>query len=102
MIALNLSPAEEAQLAAAAQQTGLDPAQYVTKLVQEHLSSASVPLRAAVDDENAAAIAQLQAWMKEEATNDPQETLEAEADLSALMQNLNRNRIESRERSLFG
>lgn len=91
MIALNLSPTEEAQIVTVAQQTGLDPAEYLHRLIQEHLPPVSAQSGIAADHENAAAIAQLQAWMKEEATDDPEEVRRAEAELRELMQNLNRN-----------
>jgi len=55
----------------------------------------------AIDEENAAAIAQIEAWKKEEASDDPDEIRRAEADLNELILNLNRNRIESGERPLF-
>ncbi len=101
MIALDLTPTEEARLSTAAWQTGLAPAEYVKKLVQEHLPPVQNAAAAAVDAENAAAIAQLQAWLKEEATDDPEEVRKADADVKELMENLNRNRIESGERPLF-
>lgn len=101
MITLNLTPTEEAQIATAAHQTGLDPAEYAKKLIQEHLPPVSTAPMPGVDKENAAAIAQLQAWRNEEATDDPEEVRRAEAELHELMQNLNRNRIESGERPLF-
>ncbi len=55
----------------------------------------------AIDEENAAAIAQIQAWGIEEATDDPEEIRQAGADLKELIFSLNRNRIESGERPLF-
>ncbi len=54
-----------------------------------------------IDEENAAAIAQLRAWVREEATDDPEEIRQSEADLNELILNLNRNRIDSGERPLF-
>ncbi len=101
MITLNLSPMEEARIETIAHQTGLDPAEYLRKLIHEHLPPVSARPIPAVDDENAAAIAQLQAWRKEEAAADPEEIRKANADTNELMQNLNRNRIESGERPLF-
>ena len=100
MIALDLTPTEESRIFTAARQTGLAPAEYVKKLVTEHLPplGTSTPV---IDSENAAAIAQLQAWRKEEATHDPEEIRQAEVELNELMHNLNRNRIESGERPLF-
>ncbi len=101
MITLNLTPTEEAHIVTVARQAELDLAEYVKKLIQEHLPLAAAASKPAVDDENAAAIAQLQAWTKEEAAADPEEAREAEADLRELMQNLNRNRVDSGERPLF-
>lgn len=101
MIALDLTPTEEAQIFTVARQAGLAPAEYVKKLIQAHLPPIPTDAAPAIDEENAAAIAQLQAWMKEEATDDPEEIRQSKADLDELMQNLNRNRIESGERPLF-
>jgi len=101
MIALDLTPTEEAQIFTVARQAGLAPAEYVKKLIQAHLPPVPTDAAPAIDEENAAAIAQLQAWMKEEATDDPEEIRQSKADLDELMQNLNRNRIESGERPLF-
>ena len=99
MITLDLTPAEEAQIDAIARQIGLPPAEYVRKLVQENLPP--VPARPQISARNAAAIAQLQAWKEEEVTDDPEEIRKADAGLHELMQNLNKNRIESGERPLF-
>ena len=100
MITLDLTPTEEARIYTVALQTGLDPAEYIKRLVKEHLPP--VQIAASVrDEENAAAIAQLQAWLKEEATDDPEEIRKAEAEVNELMESLNRNRIESGERPLF-
>lgn len=101
MITLDLTPTEEAEITTIARQTGLAPADYLKRLVKEHLPSPSAAPAPAIDEENAAAIAQLQAWKKEEASNNPDEIRQAEADLNELILNLNRNRIESGERPLL-
>lgn len=100
MIALDFTPTEEARISTVARQIGLAPAEYVKKLVKEHLPpiATAVP---AVDEENAAAIAQIQVWMKEEATDNAEEIHEAATDLNELMRSLDRNRVESGERPLF-
>lgn len=100
MITLNLSPTEEAQIVTVAQQTGLDPAEYVKKLVQDHLPPVSATPAPAVDSKNDAAIALLKSWMAA-APTDPEEISKAKAERDEFMQNLNRNRIESGERPLF-
>ena len=101
MITLDLTPTEEAEIRTIARQTGLAPADYLKRLVKEHLPSVTTSLAPTIDEENAAAIAQLQAWKIEEASNDPDEIHQAEADLNELILNLNRNRIESGERPLL-
>lgn len=102
MITLDLTPTEEAQISAIARQTGLPPADYVKKLVKENLPPVSAgPEAPQISAKNAAAIAQLQAWKEEEFTDDPEELRQADADLNELLQNLNKNRIESGERPLF-
>ncbi len=102
MITLDLSPTEEAQIFTVARQTGLAPADYVKKLVQENLPPVSIEVNAApIDAENAAAIAQIQAWREEDFTDDPEELRKTDEELAGLMHNLNRNRIESGEKPLF-
>ncbi len=101
MIALDLTPTEEAQIDTIARQIGLAPADYVKKLVQENLPPVPVePEAPRISPKNAAAIALLQSWIAE-APTDPKEIRQADAELEELMQNLNRNRIESGERPLF-
>ncbi len=54
-----------------------------------------------VTAKNAAAIAYLRQRIAEEATDDPEEIREADAEVNELIMNLNRNRVESGERPLF-
>lgn len=100
MIALDLTPTEEARISTVARQTGLAPAEYVKKLVQEHLPPLPTEAIPPTDEENAATIALLKSWLAA-APTDPEEIRQAEADLDEFMQNLNRNRLESGERPLF-
>jgi hypothetical protein len=101
VITLDFSANEETQIFAVAHQVGLAPAEYVMKLVKDHLPPPEISLSPPVSQENAAAIAQLQAWLDEEATDDPEVIREAEAELRVLMQNLNKNRIATGERPVF-
>ena len=100
MIALELTPTEEAQIDTIARQIGLAPADYVKKLVQENLPLVQPPAAPVVDAENAAAIALLESWIAK-APTDPEEIRQAEAERSEFLNNLDKNRIESGERSLF-
>ncbi len=97
MIALDLTPIEEAQISNFAQKTGLAPAEYATKLVREHLPLTET---SAADQERDNAIALLRSWAAD-APTDPEEIRKADAEAAELMENLNRNRIESGERPLF-
>ena len=54
-----------------------------------------------VSAKNAAAIAYLKQRIAEDATDDPEEIRQADAEVQELMENLNRNRIEAGERPLF-
>ncbi len=101
MITLDLTPTEEAQVVTIARQIGLAPAEYATKLVQERLPPVPAEAAPTISARSAAAIAQLQAWKEEDATDDPEELRQADADLKELLHNLNKNRIESGERPLF-
>ncbi len=56
---------------------------------------------AQVSAKNAAAIAYLKQRIAEDATEDPEEIRKADAEVQELMENLDRNRIESGERPLF-
>lgn len=100
MIALDLTPTEEAQILTVARQTGLTLAEYVKKVLKEHLPSvqtAPPPLT----EKKAATIAYLKQRIAEDATEDPEEIRKADAEVQELMENLDRNRIESGERPLF-
>ena len=101
MITLDLTPTEEAQVSTIARQIGLAPADYIKKLVQEHLPPVLTEAVPQISAKNAAAIAQFQAWKEEDFTDDPEELRKADAELNELLENLNRNRIESGERPLF-
>lgn len=54
-----------------------------------------------VSEKNAAAIALLQSWIEEDATDDPEKLRRADAEIAELTDNLNKNRIDSGERPLF-
>lgn len=54
-----------------------------------------------VDPENAAAVAFLQSWLAEDATDDPEAVRRADEELARLKQRLNANCAEGIERPLF-
>jgi hypothetical protein len=92
-LAIDLTPEEELRLRAAAQQEGIAPAELARKLVTEHLPP--------VPDENAASIALLQSWLEEDATDDPDEVRQAEAELEAFKQAINAERERAGARRIY-
>src|SRR5688500_9434857 len=81
-LTIELTPGQEEQLQHAAQAEGLDLATLAQKLVTEHLPA--VPVTSpdssspVISEKNRAAIAMLQAWIAEDATDDPEEIRRAE------------------------
>ena len=95
MITLDLTPTEEARISTVARQIGLAPAEYVKKLVTEHLPPAAAA--PTVDEENQALIALLQSWREEDATDDPQELQRRDDETNTLLSNLQSTRLSLRE-----
>jgi hypothetical protein len=102
---IELTPGQGEQLRAAAQAEGVDLAALAQKLVAEHLPTmpvaAPTPSAPEISAKNRAAIAMLQGWMAEDATDDPEEIRRAEEELAELKRNLNANRAASAETLVF-
>jgi hypothetical protein len=99
-LSVGFTPQEEARFRAYALQKGTDPSKLAKKLLTDSLPS--VPsAKPVIDDENASAIAQLEAYLAQEGTSDPDEIRKAEEDLQDFLSNLSRNRIDAGERPLF-
>lgn len=92
-LTINLTPAEEGRLRIAAQKEGIAPAELVRKLVTAYLPPAH--------EENAASIALLQSWLKEDATDDPDEIQQAQSELEAFKQALNAERDRAGARRIY-
>lgn len=91
---IDFSPQEEATLAAAAQQAGIAPPEFVRKVMQEHLPTL---LPASATDPT---IALIESWINEVPT-DPEAIREAEEDLNEFKRNMNKPRKESGARLLY-
>jgi hypothetical protein len=79
-------PAEiESRLVGQASRLGMDPEEYATKLIVEHLPS--VP-------ENQSLAALLDKWDEEDQTDDPEEIARRETELEEFKRSMNRNRLE--------
>jgi len=96
-LTIDLSPAEEEQLASLAHERGIAPEQLVKSLVTEVLP-ATRPERT---PENDPTLALLRKWAEEDATDDPEELRQAEQDLLEFKRNMNRWRKEAGARLLF-
>jgi hypothetical protein len=90
----DFSPQEEATLATVAQQAGIAPAEYVRKVVKEHLPASTV------DSETDPFLARLEARLAQ-APTDPEKIREAEEDLAEFMRNMNQTRRDAGERLLY-
>ena len=100
-LSIDFTPAQEARLAAVARHQGLAPQDVVRKLVIEHLPELSQPAEPGIDAENAAAIAMLQSWLEEDATDDPEEIRKATEEFEKFKRNMNANRVATGERLFF-
>ena len=92
-LTITLTFEEEVRLRVAAQREGIDPAELVHQLVRAYLSPAS--------DENAASIALLQSWLEEDATDNPDDIQQAEAELEAFKQAINAERERAGARRIY-
>ena len=101
-LTIQFSPREEAWINAQAEQQGVAPAEVVARLVEDRLpEEAQSTVEPIIDAKNAAAIAMLQSWLEEDATDDPEQIRQAEIDLEELKRNLNANRAATGERLVF-
>jgi hypothetical protein len=101
-LTIDLTPQAEAWLTAEAQQRGLPLGDLVGRVIEERATiPVEHPAAPKIPAKNAVALAYLRKRIADEATDDPEEIRKADADVEELMQNLNRNRIESGESPLF-
>jgi len=92
-LTITLTVEEEARLRAAAQREGIDPAELVHQLVRAHLPP--------TPDENAASIALLQSWLEEDATHNPDDIQQAQAELEAFKHAINAERERAGARRIY-
>lgn len=92
-LTITLTVEEEARLRVAAQREGIDPAELVHQLVRTHL----LP----TPDENAASIALLQSWLAEDATDNPDDIQQAQAELETFKKAINAERARAGARRIY-
>lgn len=100
---IEFTPREEAWLARQAEREGISPAEIIRRMVDAQLALNAEPEQSTpiLDAENAAAIAMLDRWVLEDATDDPEEILKVDEEVEELKQNLNANRAATGERLVF-
>jgi len=102
---IDVSPQFSAKLARAARSRGVDPNKLLEKLVAEYLLPVvSTPIAEeppVISTRNAAAIAALNQWIAEDATDDPEEIRKANEDVAEFKRNMNANRAATGERLVF-
>lgn len=82
------------------EEAGIDWKARARQIVQDGLPPvAPLPKNGELDPKNAAAIAMLQNWLREDATDDSEKI--AEAEVAEFKRNMNANRAENGERLLF-
>lgn len=99
-LVIELTPEEEARLAAAAAQRGVEPAELARTIMAEHLPSVDNETEAE-RRKNAASIALLQSWLDEDATDDPEEIAAAERELSEFKQAVDAERERAGARRIY-
>jgi len=92
-LTIDLTLEEESRLRAAAQKEGITPTELARKLVTEFLPPS--------DNENAASITLLQAWLKEDTTDDPDEIQKAQLELDTFKQAINAERDRAGARRIY-
>ena len=92
-LTITLTVEEEARLRVAAQREGIDPTELVYQLVRAHLPP--------TPNENTASIALLQSWLAEDATDNPDDIQQAQAELDAFKQAINAERERAGARRIY-
>jgi hypothetical protein len=106
-LTIDFTPQAEAWIETEALRQGVPPTEVVRKLVEERLQPDSGALvqepqgAPIIDAENAAAIALLDSWIREAATDDPEEIRKSIEEMEELHRNLNANRAATGERLVF-
>lgn len=109
-LTIELTPQQGALLAAAARRRGIDDSILARQIVADHLpdleahippADGSEAAAAVPDAENLAAIALLESWMEQDATDDPEEIRKVDEEYAELKRNLNANRAATGERLVF-
>ena len=109
-LTIELTPQQGAALSAAAGRKGVEYSELARQIVTIHLPEleAQIPPPQTIqrpasgpDAENLAAIALLQSWMVQDATDDPEEIRRADDEFDELRRNLNANRAATGERPVF-
>ena len=96
-LTIELSSEEETRLWTRARQHGLSPEEYAHRLLTEQPAYD----RESEIEKNAASIALLESWLKEDATDDPGEIAQAEKDLEEFKTAIDAERQRAGARTIY-
>ena len=100
-LTIDLTPQTEAWLNTEAQQHGLPLNDFIRRVIEERVPSAAKPESALLlTEKNKEVIALMDEWLAKAPTA-PEEIQQVEDEINELMENLNQNRIDAGESSLF-
>ena len=100
---IDFSPQVEQWINTKSQQIGIPPVDVVRRVIEETVANAALvkPIEPAISEKNAAAIAMLDRWIAEDATDDPEEIRKADEEVAEFKRNMNANRAATGERLVF-
>ena len=96
-VTIELSPQEDARLAAAARRAGLPPREYAHKLVSDHLPATEAENPVPEDP----TLALFKLWEEEDAQMTPEEVAEAQREFEEFKDNINAERDRAGARRVF-
>src|SRR5437879_658168 len=92
-LVIDLAPEVESRLEKEAARNGAKPAEYAGRLIERSLPAGQeVGHHTSLTEKQKAAIALLQSWIDEDATDDPEEIRIAEEEWAAFKRQMNENR----------
>ena len=104
-LTVDFNPQVSERLTVTARSKGVDPRKFIEDLVAANLlpmvSTTATETPPVISAKNAAAIATLNQWIAEDATDDPEEIRKADEEVAEFKRNMNANRAATGERQVF-
>ena len=100
-LTINLTPEQHSRLEAEARRRGVPPEERAEEIVRQHFAAVSHETQpGTADSGDAASIALLESWLREDATDDPDAIRAAEEDLAEFKRAMNETRRDAGARIL--